>query len=417
MNILYLTTEDIGSSRISGKVHFWAIVGELEKLGHEVTIIAPDFANSAHRSNETSSNIIRLRVPWKTAIGLLYFECQLLLKVLPICRRVGPDCLLVRGGGPGWLMGIIFLAFRALRCAVVLECNGIVWREYQLRGKPWWQIANVYVSACQQAMTCNYIVGVTESITRSYCAIGRRASHECTTIPNGTDPDRLCFTASDRRRARDRLGFGEHALVAGYVGAFSPWHNIPSMIGAARIISNNEYRDISIVMIGDGEMYDWAKERQQTDHIAGLRLTGRIIDEADLRAWLACFDVGLCINVPLPIDGSPLKLFEYLALGVPVVAAGFEQIKRHCLEEHVGIWLDPGNDRQIVDALLQIHAHRHKWDQVGHRNRQLVQERYTWRHAATRLERCSEENHGAAARSDVRAVAGPGDFNRCRVRV
>ena len=383
MNIIYLTTEDLGNSPMSGKVHFWAIARELQALGHFVTIVAPRFTPGEPAAARLY-RIIRFWAPGKNPLGLFLFEWTLWWHIGWLVRRERPDVLLVRGGGPGWFPGLIFLGFRCLGVPVVLECNGLVWQEYAWRGKSSWLVANVWLSAWQQAFTSNHIIGVTQEIADTHRRMAGKRATRAHAIPNGTDPEDFQFSTEDRRRARQEMGIPSDSLVAGYVGAFSPWHNIRSLVDAAEMLDRRPARDLQIVLVGDGELAPWARQQQEARHIQSLQLPGAVRDRERLRRWLACFDVGLCVNIPL--HGSPLKVFEYLAAGIPVIVSGFPQLLRLCRDDGIGIGMESSDPEAIVAAIEQISRDRAHWEQVGRGNRQLAKERFTWQRVAKEVE-------------------------------
>ncbi len=328
MNIVYLTTEDVASGRMSGKVHFWAVAEELAKLGHRVTIVAPRFSSPPVEPQQAGVTVVRFFAPGKNAVGIFCFECVLVAHLWWLKRHFAPHIALVRGGGPGWFMGVVFVLFRALGIPVVLECNGLVWRELAYRKRSWSHVVNAYVSAWQQAVTCSYMIGVSQGITEAYRRLGRRSQSSCRTIPNGTYVDGFRFTENDRLAVREEFGITQETLVAGYVGVFSPWHDIQGMVAAARILAQKHIANVQFVLIGEGTLLDWARHEVRAHGLHNLTLPGKATDRATLHRWMACFDVGLCLYTDL--DGSPLKLFEYMAAGIPIIGSGFAQIGEIC---------------------------------------------------------------------------------------
>lgn len=145
----------------------------------------------------------------------------------------------------------------------------------------------------------------------------------CVLVPNGVDvrhyrnPARLGVPVDPRIAAfRERFG-----RLVGYFGAIAPWLDVEAIAGLARLRP-----EIGFVFIGPD--YQGAASRfPQADN---LLATGPL-PYADLPANGRCFDACL---IPFE-DGevahttSPLKLFEYFALGKPVVVS-------HNLSEYLG---------------------------------------------------------------------------------
>ncbi len=375
MNIVYLTTEDLSGPSMSGKVHFWAMARELQRRGHSVSVLAPRYAGPV-TSPDPQLNVLAIATPGKHALGLLCFECALWWQARRIVRQTQADVLLVRGGGPGWIPGLVFLRFRGLGVRVVLECNGVVWEEYRLRHKPWPLVWNVIASAWQQAKTCHHILGVTPEIAAAYGRLGGRGPAHQSAVSNGVYPDEFGGSEAERQQVREARGIPRESLVAGYVGAFSPWHNLERILDAAELLQQRGNTDVIFLLVGEGELWQPVKAMVNSRRLDHVRLPGPARSGPELRQWLQCFDVGLCTNIPL--HGSPLKLFEYLAAGLPILGSGFPQVTYICHHESAGIALEQPTGEAIADALLQVQSNRHHWQQVGQRNRQLAVTRYAW---------------------------------------
>ncbi|MCX7768952.1 MAG: glycosyltransferase family 4 protein [Flavobacteriales bacterium] len=89
---------------------------------------------------------------------------------------------------------------------------------------------------------------------------------------------------------------------------------------------------------------------------------------------------GLVILQPVPnyINSLPIKMFEYMAAGLPVVASDFPQW-REILEKHqCGICVDPTNPRAIAEAINFYVDHPEIARQHGENGRKAVLEKYNW---------------------------------------
>ena len=87
----------------------------------------------------------------------------------------------------------------------------------------------------------------------------------------------------------------------------------------------------------------------------------------------------------MPIQGSPLKYFEYLACGIPVLGSGAPQLIRLIRSDNTGIAMDLPSGPAIAQALEQMLADRSAWKKVGENNRTLAEEKYSWRKVAERV--------------------------------
>lgn len=237
------------------------------------------------------------------------------------------------------------------------------------------------------------------------------------TYPNCVDPsvfDPGRFDASGRSSVRARHGIPDEALVATFVGTFGRWHGTNVLARTIRTLTAeapgwmNE-RNLHFLLVGDGlrmpEVEEILGGRQGPFHT----LTG-LVPQAETPGYLAASDLVLSPHVPNAdgsrFFGSPTKLFEYMAMGLPIVASDLDQIgdvlqpSVHVSSlgsgdgepgSAVAVLATPGSERELADGIRYL-VDRPGWrDALGANARRLATERYTWdAHVAVILERLEE---------------------------
>ena len=98
-------------------------------------------------------------------------------------------------------------------------------------------------------------------------------------------------------------------------------------------------------------------------------------------------DAGLVLLHPTPAyqDAWPLKLFEYMAAGLPVIAADLPLMRRIVMEARCGILVDPLKPAEIARAMDWLATHPDEARAMGRRGRALVEMRYNWKMEGERL--------------------------------
>lgn len=371
MRILYVTIEDLCKTE-GGKVHFWAVAKGLRNLGNEVTIISPRYSKKKIVYPEKIRGL-SWWVSRKNALGVLWFELVFLLFLPWFKFRYCWDAMLVRGGGPAILGGLVFLLARLLRIRVVLECNGVTWKEYQSLGFSHLVCRVVKFGAWQHAKTANNIIGVTRGITKTYCNLARRKKTIGITIPNGVNP-RLFADTSKRQTIRQNLGISQEAMVVGFVGSFAPWHGAKRLVQAMDIIKDIP---VYLLMLGSGGNEVEIKKLAEDAGLEKVLFLGRV-DRDEIPLHYQAMDIGTCLNVGGVVDGSPLKFFEYLAAGLFVLGSGFPQIKEIIEANQVGIFLDSPSPEEIAQTIRKLYQYPDQIIKVRQQNITIAKEKYSW---------------------------------------
>ncbi len=91
---------------------------------------------------------------------------------------------------------------------------------------------------------------------------------------------------------------------------------------------------------------------------------------------------GLVVLHPEPnyVNSHPVKLFEYMCAGIPVIASEFPVFRSIVEKAKCGILVDPLSPRQIADAIELLCKHPEEARAMGERGRMAVRNRYNWQH-------------------------------------
>jgi glycosyltransferase involved in cell wall biosynthesis len=85
------------------------------------------------------------------------------------------------------------------------------------------------------------------------------------------------------------------------------------------------------------------------------------------------------------IDALPVKMFEYMAAGLPVIASNFPLLKDIIEEHKCGICVDPLNISEIAQAIQWIIDNPDKSKEMGLRGRKAVKEKFNWESESKKL--------------------------------
>jgi glycosyltransferase involved in cell wall biosynthesis len=150
-------------------------------------------------------------------------------------------------------------------------------------------------------------------------------------VPNGVEPFK-----GDPIRGRRLLGVDPEIPVIGFVGSMKTWHGVDRLHAIANAVK------AQLVLVG----------RTSQELPEGVISTGHLAPE-DMADVISAMNVGMA---PYPQGAPdwfcPLKVLEYRAQGVPVVATDVGDTKT--LVEKAGVVVRPGNDPAIVEAVRRM---------------------------------------------------------------
>jgi glycosyltransferase involved in cell wall biosynthesis len=162
--------------------------------------------------------------------------------------------------------------------------------------------------------------------------------------------------------------------IVSYVGGLTVERGMRELVAASRLLPAGEEPAIAVA----GELKPVSLE----DDIRAeknMTLQGWLSREG-VAALLGRSRAGLVIFHPTAnyIEAYPIKLFEYMSAGLPVIASDFPLWRTIVGDVGAGLVVDPTDPRSIADAIEWIFEHENEAEEMGRRGRSAVEERYNW---------------------------------------
>lgn len=202
-------------------------------------------------------------------------------------------------------------------------------------------------------------------------------------FPNGVDPA-LFQPGPPDPAVREKFGLASQPIV-GFVGGLRPWHGVELLPDVLQRLARHR-PDVRLVVVGDGPLRPAMQSRLRELGLSGQSVFTGSLPHAAVASLIRQFDVAIA-PYPPPNHAfyfSPLKLFEYMACGVPVVAAELGQIAELVRHEETGLLCPPGNIEALATACERLLADAELRRCMGEAAAKLVQTQFTWDHNARR---------------------------------
>lgn len=204
----------------------------------------------------------------------------------------------------------------------------------------------------------------------------------------------------------DRTENADHPFTIGYAGHLYPWKGVDLVIEAVAALQDTR----GLIVGGHEKEPDLARVKAFASELnckSRVAFTG-LIRPAEVAARLRQADV---LTLPNPRSAlsseftSPLKLFEYMASGRPIVASDLPSLREVLRHEENALLVEPGNPQALVAAIQRIKDDPELGRRLAAQALHDVAQ-FTW---ARRAERLESAFAAARLRRDSPATRRPQD--------
>ncbi len=223
-------------------------------------------------------------------------------------------------------------------------------------------------------------------------------------LPNGVDIDAIDAAVADAGPPHRGPG-----AVVGWVGSFDPWHGADVLVRSLTLLP----ADVRVLMIGDGTQRPACQALARelgVDH--RVQFTGSLPHREAVRRLAEC-DLLASPHVPMPqrpFFGSPTKIFEYMAIGRPIVASRLEQIGEILQDGRTAILVTPGDVDDLARGIRSVLELPDRGQSLGAHARAVAARQHTWearvRVVLARLDGSDDKAGAGAVGSELPAVSG-----------
>ena len=342
MKILYCAIDQRVPGTIGGSVHVTAVAEGLAALGHEVhALVTP--GDGPFPSGPSSSPV--RWIPMAPPLGAKQLRWMRTGAVRRMVATLRPAVVMERYynfGGEG------VRAAGAAGARTVLEVNAPV-IDHQGSAKA--RIDRALVVEPMRRWREAICARADLIVTPSAAILPRDTpARKIIRLEWGADTDRFLPNATGTPPFQR-----PSTIVAIFAGAFRSWHGAIHLVRAIRELGDRGRTDIGAVLVGSGP--ELPAVRSEAAGLSNVVFTGAL-PHLDMPACLAAADIGVApfetgAHRPLSLGfyWSPLKIFEYMAAGLPVVAPAIDRIPSLVADRREGVLYDPAQPGALARAL------------------------------------------------------------------
>jgi glycosyltransferase involved in cell wall biosynthesis len=377
MRILYVASDQTLPGETGGSVHVHEVSRELAKRGHEVHAVVQDRGEAAPTADGYSVHPIR----WSPSHRFFRFRAR--AQVADLIRRLTPDVLMERYynfGGEG------ILSAEAAGIPTLLEVNSPVVDH-----------AGSLKAVLDALLIIRPMRRYRERLARSASAVispireivpefARAKTHVVTW---GANVD--AFHPGRRSEAR-RLSWGAspETCVVLFSGSHRPWHGVDTLVAAARQLQGNQ--TLLFVLVG-GEHKGLATDFR--GHLLGrvpYKDMPEITASADLS--VAPYDRSKLPSLKLGFFWSPLKIFEGLSSGVPMITLDIPPLHDIVRADLEGVFFKENDAADLARIISSLGGDRERRVLMGRRARERAP-LFSWAAHAAQVESILESIRAA----------------------
>ncbi len=217
-------------------------------------------------------------------------------------------------------------------------------------------------------------------------------------VPNGTIVEIFDGARGDGGLRR-RLGFDE-CFVVTYAGLHGVAQGLSTVLAAAERLA--ECPRVRFVFLGEGPLKASLKRDADARRLSNVVFVDQVpLDES--AQYLNASDAVVVPLIPDPVFHMfvPSKLFDAMACAKPVLLLVDGEARSILEEAGAGLYVEPGNDTKLADAVLTLAASPGMCEAMGGRGRDYVRAHYDRRTQSRHFTRIVEEAAGRTSQSQT----------------
>ena len=201
-------------------------------------------------------------------------------------------------------------------------------------------------------------------------------------VPIFADTDQFKMDLKSREKLRKELGIKKEEIVIGYAGSFWNVEGVPNLLKAFKNLTKKQLK-IKLAIMGTMDL------SSSSDNIPKLVKDMNIKNDVilipsqpheEVPKFLSAFDILCCPKIDCEVNraANPIKVPEYLSMGLPTVASAIGGITDTIEDGVDGLLVKPGDVEDLEEKLEWIMQNPEQAKEIGRNGRKTAIEKYSY---------------------------------------
>lgn len=266
---------------------------------------------------------------------------------------------------------------RSAGCPLVLSVHALMVQEARQwgMGRPGWGRLMEWFGERRLLRRADLVACVSDEVA---VLVRRQGVPEDRVIvtPNGVDLDRFQPREPDFSTQRT-LGLDESQFVLGWVGSFRTFHGLERLFDAMEDLQGRG-RQVTLLLVGAGPGLQRAEEEVKRRNLRNVSFAGSF-PYNQMPSVLSVMQAAVVMgSADKPFHYSPVKVREYMAAGLPVIATRLGELERILTDGKDALLVDPASTAELTRAIERLMDDPELRTRLGGRARQRISQDGSW---------------------------------------
>lgn len=227
-----------------------------------------------------------------------------------------------------------------------------------------------------EQILCADAVFTVSSAMKEYLTKNANCNPEKVVVtPNAVDLDSMLIDEEKVSVIREKYKIEKSDYVIGFVGSIFPYHGVDVLLETFHKWIVGKPGSYKLLIVGDGEVLPTLKEYALKNFSEGKVIFTGNVPHNDVYNYISLMNIAVMARSNW--YGSPVKIFEYGALGKAIIAPDTVPVRDVMIDRVDGL-LIKDNENELMRAINFLVSNPDKAEKMANSFREKVCEKHTW---------------------------------------